>query len=211
MLPLGDDMKLYLEWKREIPLIDGSDQNLIYVLDPEKCPNAAGVYVFGRQRHNGRFEALYVGKAKDIRHRVWGHRNNLPLMMHLKNAKRGRRVMRAGVFKARTGQKADKCIAIIERALIRHFLSEGHDLVNKAGTRLRQHEISTVGQHPNLFIPKLMFVDRGRLRLAANRLTTPRSSRPLRAIAARPLWKESKTISLTTRAVWQFACDRSER
>jgi hypothetical protein len=55
-----------------------------------------------------------------------------------------------------------RCVPIIERALIRYFLSEGRDLVNKAGTRLRRHEIATVGRHPNLFIPKLMFVDRGR-------------------------------------------------
>lgn len=155
-------MKLYLEWKKPIQLSDGSDQNLIYVVDPERLPNAAGVYVFGRRRRNGGFEALYVGKASNIRHRVWGHRKNLPLMMHLKNAKQGKRVVRAGVYKARPGQNPGKCIPIIERALIRYFLSEGHDLVNKAGTRLRRHEISTFGRHPNLFIPKLMFVDRGR-------------------------------------------------
>jgi hypothetical protein len=155
-------MKLQLEWKTPIPLIDGSDQNLIYVVDPERLPDGAGVYVFGRRRRNGGFEALYVGKAKSIRARVWGHRKNLPLMMHLKNARQGKLVVRVGVFKARPGQSADTCIAIIERALIRHFLSEGHDLVNKAGTRLRRHEISTVGRHPKQFIPKMMFVDRGR-------------------------------------------------
>jgi hypothetical protein len=83
-------------------------------------------------------------------------------MMHLKSARQGKLVVRAGVFKARPGQNADRCIEIIERALIRHFLSEGHDLVNKAGTRLRRHEISTVGRHPKLFVPKVMFVDRGR-------------------------------------------------
>lgn len=155
-------MKLQLEWKRPVPLIDGSDQNLIYVVDPERLPNVPGVYVFGRRRRNGGFEALYVGKAKNLRARIWGHRKNLPLMMHLKNARQGKLVVRAGVFKARPGQSAEICIEIIERALIRHFLSEGHDLVNKAGTRLRRHEISSAGRHPNQFVPKVMFVDRGR-------------------------------------------------
>jgi hypothetical protein len=155
-------MKLFLKWEYPIPLIDGSDQNLIYVVDPERLPNAAGVYVFGRRRRNGGFEALYVGKANNIRSRVWGHRKNLPLMMHLKNAKQGKLIVRTGTFHARPGQNPVKCIPIIERALLRYFLSEGHDLVNKAGTRLRRHEISTVGRHPNLFIPKLMFVDRRR-------------------------------------------------
>jgi hypothetical protein len=155
-------MKLYLKWENPIPLNDGSAQNLIYIVDRERLPDVPGVYVFGRRRRNGGFEALYVGKANNMRSRVWGHRNNLPLMMHLKKAKQGKLVVRIGVFKARPRQTPIKCIPIIERALIRYFLSEGHDLVNKVGTRLRRHEISTVGRHPNMFIPKLMYVDRGR-------------------------------------------------
>jgi len=155
-------MKLYLRWGSQIPLADGSGQNLIYVLDQKKLPNAVGVYIFGRRRRNGGFEALYVGKANDIRGRVWSQRKNLPLMMHLKNAKYGERGVRTGIFKSRPGQNPTKCLEIIERALIRYFLSEGHDLVNKQGTRLKRHEISSVGRHPNLFIPKLMFVDKAR-------------------------------------------------
>lgn len=152
-------MKLYLEWGSQIPLKDGSRQNFIYLPDQKKLPKAAGVYVFGRRRRNGDFEALYVGNATDIRGRVWSHRNNLPLMMHIKNARSGERVVRAGIFKSRPGQKAEKCLPLIERALIRYFLSEGHDLANKQGTRLRRHEIASDGRHPNRFIPKLMFVD----------------------------------------------------
>jgi hypothetical protein len=153
-------MKLYLEWGKLIPLTDGSRQNFIYVIDPDRLPTHAGVYVFGRRRRNGDFEALYVGTATNIRRRVWGHRKNLPLMMHLRNAKYGERVVRSGVLKPRPGQTATKCLPLIERALIRYFLSEGHDLANKQGTRLRRHEIASEGRHPNLFIPKLMFVDR---------------------------------------------------
>jgi hypothetical protein len=48
---------------------------------------------------------------------------------------------------------------ILERALIRFFLSEGHDLVNKQGTRLRRHEIASAGSKN---VPALMFVDRGK-------------------------------------------------
>lgn len=80
-------------------------------------------------------------------------------MMHLKNAKDGQRVVRIGVFESRSGQKVKKCLPLIERALIRYFLSEGHDLVNKAGARLGRHELASDGKHPNLFIPKLMYLD----------------------------------------------------
>jgi hypothetical protein len=152
-------MRLQLKWEGLVGLKDGSKENLIYILDPKRLPSAAGVYVFGRRQRDGGFEALYVGRAGNIRSRVWGHRNHLRLMMHLKNAKNGERVIRAGIFKPRPAQTAKKCLPLIERALIRYFLSEGHDLVNKAGTRLGRHELESVGKHPNLFIPKLMFLD----------------------------------------------------
>jgi len=74
--------------------------------------------------------------------------------------KNGKRVLLAGRFIPRSGQQEDKCLSILERALIRYFLSEGHDLVNKQGTRLRRHEIDSVGSKRN--VPTLMFVDRGR-------------------------------------------------
>src|ERR1700751_5739187 len=101
-------MQLYLDWGKSIPLKDAAKQNLIYLPDRESLPNFAGVYVFGRQRRNGGFEALYVGRAANIRSRVWGHRKNLPLMMHLKNARQGERVVRAGVLKPKPGQKQAK-------------------------------------------------------------------------------------------------------
>ena len=56
-------MRLFLEWENPVPLAGGSDQNLIYVVEPERLPNAGGVYVFGRRRGDGGFEAPYVGKA----------------------------------------------------------------------------------------------------------------------------------------------------
>ena len=56
----------------------------------------------------------------------------------------------------------DRCLPLIERALIRYFLSEGDDLVNKQGTRLRRHELSSSGKHPKRFIPNLMYVEKGK-------------------------------------------------
>jgi len=143
-----------------IALKDGARQNLIYVPDRAKLPARPGVYVFGRRRRNGDFEALYVGKANNIQSRVWGHRKNLPLMMHLRNARQGEKVVRAGVYQARPGQSAERALPLIERALIRYFLSEGHDLANQQGTLLRRHEIESDG--PNIFIPNLMYMDRGK-------------------------------------------------
>jgi hypothetical protein len=85
-----------LEWSRPIPLA-GREENLLYIFDHSKLPEAAGVYVFGR-RFGRNFEALYVGKAGAIRGRARGQLKNLPLMLHLKKAKSGKRIVLAGRF-----------------------------------------------------------------------------------------------------------------
>jgi hypothetical protein len=140
-------------------LVDASKQNLIYSFDHSKLPEGAGVYVFGR-RFGKQFEALYVGKAGELRSRTKGQLNNLRLMQHLKTAKNGKRILLVARFVSKPGQQEAKCLAILERALIRFFLSEGHDLVNKQGTRLRRHEIGSIGTRTK--VPRLMFVDRGK-------------------------------------------------
>ena len=154
-------MKLALEWGKPIVLRDASrDENLIYTLDDARVTDASGVYVFGR-RFSGTFEALYVGQAQNIRGRVRGHiKNNLSLMLHLKKAKNGKRILLYGRFVAKPGQQEEKCLRLLERALLRHFLSEGHDLVNKQGARLRRHEITS--KNPRKILPRLMFVDRSK-------------------------------------------------
>jgi|SRR5579872_358423 len=152
-------MILGLDWTRAIPLKDASKENLIYSIPLEKLPSAAGIYVFGR-RYGQRFEALYVGKANKIRGRVKGQCNNLRLMQHLKNAKSGRRIVLAARFIARPGQQKASSLALIERALIRYFLSEGHDLVNKQGVRIRRHEINSSGKHPKRYFPSPIFLER---------------------------------------------------
>lgn len=151
-------MKFGVEWSSSIKLKDATSDNLIYKLDLDRMPRTAGVYVFGR-KWGGQFEALYVGKAGKIRGRIKSQLNNLRLMQHLKNAKSGTRVVMIGRFIGKPGQQANKCLPLIERTLIRYFLSEGHDLVNVQGTRLRRHELASEGRHPRDFIPKLMYVE----------------------------------------------------
>ena len=126
-------------------------------MDHSKLPLSAGVYIFGR-RFGKSFEALYVGKATIVRWRVRGQFKNLPLMLHLKNAKMGKKLLLTGRLISKGGQNKQKCLTLLERGLIRYFLSEGHDLVNKQGTRLRRHEITSVGA--GRIVPSPMFVDR---------------------------------------------------
>lgn len=55
----------------------------------------------------------------------------------------------------------ERCLPILERTLIRYFLSEGHDLVNIQGTQLRRHEVEWV-RRPRNFVPALMYLDQSR-------------------------------------------------
>lgn len=151
-------MKLLVAWEKAVPLVSGRKEGLIYTVDWEKLPKAAGIYVFGRRWGNG-FEALYVGKSTNLRGRVRRHLNNLRLMRHLEDAKSGRRVAVAGRAIIKPGQRAQKVLKILERAFIRHYLSEGHDLVNQHGVRIRRHEIASDGAVPRAFVPKLMYLE----------------------------------------------------
>lgn len=155
-------MKMAIEWMKPVVLKDARSENLIYRADIERLPLYPGIYIFGRRWGRGQFEALYVGKANQIRGRVRGHFNNLRLMQHLRNAKGGKRLILAGKVVTRPGQRIEKCLTLIERGFIRHFLSEGHDLVNKMGTRLRRHEVHSLGSHPKRFLPRLMYVDKAK-------------------------------------------------
>jgi hypothetical protein len=154
-------MKLHVDWGKPISLRDASKDNMIYGVDLGKISNGSGVYIFGR-RWGSQFEALYVGKAGNIRSRIKGHLNNLRLMQHLRNAKNGKRIVLAGRLLTKPGQRLPKSLVLAERALIRYFLSEGHDFVNKQGTRLRRHEVESAGRHPKRFFPAMMYVERSK-------------------------------------------------
>ena len=152
-------MKLRIDWTRPIQLRDVRRGVMIYNLDLSKVDDAAGIYIFGRQwgRH---FEALYVGKASNIRARVKGHLNNLRLMRHLHDAKTGKRVLLAGRLVTKRGQRLSKCLALAERALIRYLLSKGHDLVNKQGTELRRHQLEFSGRYPKRSFPTMIYLEK---------------------------------------------------
>jgi hypothetical protein len=130
-------------WK-SYPLKDGSKNKMTFLTDLTKLPTAPGVYIFARRWGAG-FEALYVGKAGNIRGRIKNQLNNNLLMNHVLNARAGARVVYAGVFNPKPGQRVEVCLPLIEKALIRHFVSELHDIVNKQGKKLKQHTVISNG------------------------------------------------------------------
>jgi len=157
----GTRVNLQIEWCRPIQLKDATSEGQFYGLDLGKVTSSAGVYIFGR-RWGSQFEALYVGKAGNIQRRLRGHLDSLKLMQHIRNAKIGKRVLLAGDLITRPGQRLGRCLALSERALIRHFLSEGHDLANIQGMKMRRHELESSGKQPRRFWPGTIYLERGK-------------------------------------------------
>jgi predicted GIY-YIG superfamily endonuclease len=153
-------MKLHVEWSRPI-VLRAIRKQLGYTFDLDEVTTRPGVYIFGRQYGSG-FEALYIGKSMNVQRRMRSHLNSLRLMQHLRTARSGQRVLLVGEYVTKGGQRVEKCLALSERALIRYFLSEGHDLVNMQGTRIRRHELESTGRHPKRFFPSLMYLERTR-------------------------------------------------
>lgn len=151
-------MDLSIEWMRAIPLRRSRRSDLIYDVDLAAIETEPGIYVFAR-RWGKSYEALYVGRSENVRRRSRGHLNNLRLMSHVRHAKNGRRVLFTGFPLTRRGQRMTRVLATLEKAYIRHFLSEGHDLVNQQGTRIRRHEIEALGA-PRGFMPARMYLEK---------------------------------------------------
>jgi hypothetical protein len=64
------------------------------------------------------------------------------------------------VFNQKSGQQRAICLPLIEKALIRYFVSEDHDIVNKQGKKLVHHTISSDGTFPRNTLSKLISVER---------------------------------------------------
>ncbi len=150
-------MELRLEWLPPIELLRNTDNGQIYCCDQNALPDQSGVYIFAR-KHGNNFEVLYIGLAtSSLRGRVRQQFNNLKLMKYIENAKSGGRLLHVGKFVPGRAQQPKRCLPIIERSLIRHFLEEGHPLVNVQATRITTHEILSEGSL--LAVPKKMAVD----------------------------------------------------
>lgn len=145
VLQPAPSMHMSIEWLPPISLRDGSAVGMTYTCDElDELPTTAGVYVFGR-RHGRRFTPIYIGKASNLSVRIPQQLNNNKLMTALRSAPSGQRQLMVGALIGKRGQEVDKAVKVAERALIKHALSHGHDIVNKQGTRIQAHTAVMLG------------------------------------------------------------------
>ena len=152
-------MQLEIFWNKPKPLTKGREYTQIYTCNLKKIPGTSGIYIFARY-YDRKYYALYVGQSKNLKNRVKGHLNNLKLMKHLEKAKTGKRVIITGTVVTKGGQNLKKALNILERAFIRHFLSEGHDLVNHQGVKIPSHKIQSRGHIKKSFILSSIYLEK---------------------------------------------------
>ena len=104
----------------------------------------SGVYIFCR-KYGKSISPIYIGKSLDIGKRIKQHLNSRPLMKEIVNAMSGNKILIIGEFNSKKGQQTDKCIKIVEQALIDHALAQGHSLFNEKGTKTPIHSITYQG------------------------------------------------------------------
>ena len=146
-------MNLTLKWHKPLVLKADKDGNGIYIVPLNDIPTEPGIYIFLRT-HGSTSEALYVGKANNLRSRIKQHLNNLKLMKGIENAETGKRFLAFAEFIPKQGQQQTKALCRIETAYIRHYLSDGHQLLNKQGTKMAKDSIASERSYLRKFIPK---------------------------------------------------------
>ena len=151
-------MELQLIWHKPVKLKESrADSDYIYEIDLDRIPDEPGVYIFIR-KYGVNQNALYIGKAKNLKSRLKQHlTNNVRLLRRIQNKESGSRAVAFGVFKPKPGQQVEKCISLIEKALIRHFISEGHNLLNISGVNITKHTLSSDKVYRKLLPHKILF------------------------------------------------------
>jgi len=159
-------MDIEATWSQPVRMKRGPRGGLIYTLDLEKIPRVPGVYIFGR-KHGTCATPIYIGESLSLHWRAKKHLDSVPLMRAIENAPNGDRFFMYCTVKAGTRDKAKKHIKIVERALILHAQSDGHELVNKQGTKLPVVAIHFTGNRTSEAIaPRSVLIKRALARFA---------------------------------------------
>lgn len=151
-------MKIDVEWSEPDILKDGSANSLIYEIDGlDEWEEFPGVYMFCR-KHGGSLIPLYIGRSTNVPRRIRQHLNTTKMMIAIKQSKAGEKILVVGEISAKGGQKIEALTKIVESSLIDNALTEGYELINKAGTKPKVHTIDFRGyQKAKTFSGSTMF------------------------------------------------------
>jgi len=131
-------MHLKVRWHRALPVVH--EEGIYTAGNLEDFDGVAGVYVFCRV-WGTRLVPLYIGQATNIARRIPQQLNNHRLMNEIERSGIGEKVVLIGEYLGLKGQMLGKALEVIEKALIRHALSNGYPIFNRSGTRIRSNRI----------------------------------------------------------------------
>lgn len=124
-------MDIYASWAPPLDLPTSQDG---YDVDATLIPDQPSVYIIGR-RHGDNSVPLYIGRTAKLRRRMDQHFDSRAFMRALAAFPNGTRFLAWATFNLRQGQRIARVMAVVERGLIAHALSEGHQLINIQGTK----------------------------------------------------------------------------
>lgn len=151
-------MQINANWSQPLTLTKDRKGKLVYTVDLEDIPQSPGVYIFGRQ-HGESIAPIYIGETLTLRGRIKSHLESVPLMHAVRDAPAGNRFLIYCTVKTRSKERAKRQIVILERALILHAQAEGHQIVNKKGTKLPTDTICFSGNRTSeALAPRKMLV-----------------------------------------------------
>jgi len=152
-------MDVQLLWHKSIILKSASaTKNAIFTADLAEITDRSGVYLFFRS-HGDNSEALYVGKANNLRVRIKQQLNNVNLMKGLENSASGSKRLVIGEFIGKKGLKPESILPKIEFTLIRHFVAMGHALLNKHGTVIERDSLTSDRTELKELIPRVIYFE----------------------------------------------------
>jgi hypothetical protein len=151
-------MKLALQWYKPLTLRIDREGNGIYTVSLNEIPTEPGIYFFLRT-HGRKSEVLYVGKADRLRSRIKQQLNNLSLMRGIERAATGKRLLAFARFIPKQAQQQTKALRRMETAYIRHYLADGHKLINKQGTKIAKDSIASERSQLRKLIPKELYFE----------------------------------------------------
>lgn len=121
-----------------------------------QIPETYGIYIFHR-RYAEFGEALYIGKASNLKRRISQELNARELIEHVKEAKKGAKFLSFAEIQAHGNCNKDKYIDDIESTLIEISMNRGDNLFNTKKTKVHLHEVMSSGKKP-IFIEKKLYV-----------------------------------------------------
>ena len=138
-------MNIKITWKRfELRKTKSDGFEIDGLKNYEGVP---GVYIFFRE-YNDILNPVYVGKGKDLARRLSQNQqmNNHKLLKGIEQSGNGEKVLYIGKLSCK-GDVIDKCLRVVEKALIEYAIEMGYTLLNINGIKEKSHSISFTGDN----------------------------------------------------------------